>query len=75
MLKRVKTVSAQEPKQMRDEEVVNYLSLALNYKKDVSSIVRALKEFMHKYESKMRGLMPIYHLYFKMLANKEELLP
>ena len=75
MLKRVKTVSAQEPKQMRDEEVVNYLSLALNYKKDVSSIVRALKEFMHKYESKMRGLMPIYHLYLKMLANKEELLP
>ena len=59
---------------MKDEEIVHYLTVAVNYKKNVDNIRQCLNQFLQKYEAKMMGMMPVYCLYFKMLSNKESLL-
>ena len=62
-------------KQLTEEEMVDYLTIAINYRKDTQKVKNTLKNFLQKYELRMKGVMPVYYLYFEMIVNKEELLP
>jgi hypothetical protein len=53
---------------MDDAELMYYITTALKYR-SVDAVKNAFKEYMQKYYDKMMGFMPVYGLYFNMLAN------
>ena len=65
----------EENKQIEEKEVMDYLTLAVNYRKNVKALQDALKQFLVKYELRMRGVMPVYYHYFTMISEKESKLP
>ena len=71
LIRRVNIIMKEENKQIGEQEVMNYLTIAVNYRKNVKAIQDALKTFLVKYELRTRGFMPVYYLYFTMIAEKE----
>lgn len=41
-------ISKDIPKQMEDEEIMNYLTIAINYHRDISKVERTLSDFLMK---------------------------
>jgi len=71
LIKRIEQIKKKAPKQMDDAELMNYITIALKYR-SVEAVKNAFKEYMQKYYNKMMGFMPVYGLYFNMLANIDQ---
>jgi hypothetical protein len=58
---------------MDEAEIMKYVTIALKYR-NLEAVKNGFKQYMSKYYNKMMGFMPVYGLYFNMLAFVDELL-
>lgn len=74
--KRILRVHELQPseKEFSEEELREYsLFLACHEKKELKEIRSKLRQYMDKYDKELKHFMPVFHAYFRLVADKDSL--